>query len=301
MALLADPPAAEPPSARPRRSCGTAPCRRAGRSSARPARARTWCRRSRPRARGCRACRACSATASIAFCGSQPPACSCARHNSGITAEACRPGGYFAISPRGPVLVVRREGERWGWISAAARRRFDISLTPSRTSGRVRPRYSVTAVLSRYSAGRIRSARLPAASVAGPLFVADRGSPNRLHHGQIALFSVNWREGDPRSAERRGGARSSRVRVTVAISSLAVCMPRHRRRQRHARPSQAPGRSRRRARRRHELRPDVHRSTSPNTMSSEPRMADTSASMWPRHMKSMAWRWAKPGARILQR
>src|SRR5690606_15336491 len=43
------------------------------------------------------------------------------------------------------------------------------------------------------------------------------------------------------------------------------------------------------------------RSTSPNTMSSEPRTAETSASMWPRHMKSMACRWAKPGALILQR
>src|SRR5262249_24255474 len=41
------------------------------------------------------------------------------------------------------------------------------------------------------------------------------------------------------------------------------------------------------------------RSTSPNTMSSEPRIAVTSASMWPRQRKSMAWRWAKPGARIL--
>src|SRR6185369_8654958 len=43
----------------------------------------------------------------------------------------------------------------------------------------------------------------------------------------------------------------------------------------------------------------VHRSTSPNTISSEPSTADTSASMWPRQRKSIAWRWAKPGARIL--
>ena len=46
---------------------------------------------------------------------------------------------------------------------------------------------------------------------------------------------------------------------------------------------------------------DTHRSTSPNTMSREPRTAETSASMWPRQMWSMAWRWAKPGALILQR
>src|SRR5947209_14219697 len=38
-----------------------------------------------------------------------------------------------------------------------------------------------------------------------------------------------------------------------------------------------------------------HRSTSPNTMSSDPSTALTSASMWPRHMKSMAWRCANPG------
>src|SRR5258707_14910780 len=43
----------------------------------------------------------------------------------------------------------------------------------------------------------------------------------------------------------------------------------------------------------------THRSTSPNTMSSEPRIAEMSASRWPRLRKSMAWRWAKPGARIL--
>src|SRR3954463_1934963 len=42
-----------------------------------------------------------------------------------------------------------------------------------------------------------------------------------------------------------------------------------------------------------------HRSTSPNTMSSEPRMAETSASMWPRQRKSIACRCAKPGARTL--
>ena len=46
---------------------------------------------------------------------------------------------------------------------------------------------------------------------------------------------------------------------------------------------------------------NAHRSISPNTMSSEPRMAETSASMWPRFIQSMACRCGKPGARILQR
>ena len=44
-----------------------------------------------------------------------------------------------------------------------------------------------------------------------------------------------------------------------------------------------------------------HRSTSPNTMSSALRIAVVSASMWPRIMKSIAWRWEKPVGRILQR
>src|ERR1700688_1071158 len=43
----------------------------------------------------------------------------------------------------------------------------------------------------------------------------------------------------------------------------------------------------------------AHRSTSPNTISMLPRIAEMSASMWPRHRKSMACKWAKPGARIL--
>ena len=43
------------------------------------------------------------------------------------------------------------------------------------------------------------------------------------------------------------------------------------------------------------------RSTSPKTISSVPRIAETSASMWPRHSMSIACRCAKPGALILQR
>src|SRR5690349_14563521 len=45
----------------------------------------------------------------------------------------------------------------------------------------------------------------------------------------------------------------------------------------------------------------AHRSISPKTMSSEPMIATTSASMWPRDRKSSPCRKAKPGARILQR
>src|SRR5258708_3158723 len=45
--------------------------------------------------------------------------------------------------------------------------------------------------------------------------------------------------------------------------------------------------------------PRPHRSISPNTMSSDPMIAETSASMWPCVRKSMAERWANEGARIL--
>src|SRR5438445_12779900 len=44
---------------------------------------------------------------------------------------------------------------------------------------------------------------------------------------------------------------------------------------------------------------NAHRSISPNTISSDPMMAETSASMWPRVRKSIAERCAKEGARIL--
>ena len=42
-------------------------------------------------------------------------------------------------------------------------------------------------------------------------------------------------------------------------------------------------------------------SISPNTMSSDPTIATASASMCRLAMVSVAWRWAKPVARILQR
>jgi hypothetical protein len=45
----------------------------------------------------------------------------------------------------------------------------------------------------------------------------------------------------------------------------------------------------------------AQRSISPKTMSRDPRIAETSANMWPRLMKSIAARCGNPGARILQR
>ena len=45
----------------------------------------------------------------------------------------------------------------------------------------------------------------------------------------------------------------------------------------------------------------IHRSHSPNTMSSAPRIAVVSASMWPFDMKSIACKWLNAVGRILQR
>src|SRR6186713_3045716 len=67
-----------------------------------------------------------SATCSMAFCGTHPPACSCARHNSGMTAEACLPSGYLAICPFAHFTFAAVKAKLSGWISAGARRRTDI-------------------------------------------------------------------------------------------------------------------------------------------------------------------------------
>src|SRR5215475_6664867 len=71
-----------------------------------------------------------SATYSIAFCGSQPPDCSCARHSSGITAEACRPSGYFAICCLAQARFSAVKANSFGWTSAGARRRTDMRDRP---------------------------------------------------------------------------------------------------------------------------------------------------------------------------
>src|SRR4051812_38027642 len=70
-----------------------------------------------------------SATCSIAFCGTQPPDCSCARHNSGITAEAWRPSGYLAICALAHFTFSAVKAKSLGWTSAEARRRTDIILS----------------------------------------------------------------------------------------------------------------------------------------------------------------------------
>src|ERR1700752_2778370 len=71
-----------------------------------------------------------SATCSMAFCGTQPPACSWPAHNLGMTAEAWRPSGYLAICPLAHFAFAGVKANSLGWISAGARRWTLIVSSP---------------------------------------------------------------------------------------------------------------------------------------------------------------------------
>src|SRR5436305_9852279 len=71
-----------------------------------------------------------AATCSIAFCGSQPPACSCARHRIGMTADCWRPSGYFAIWSLAQSKFSAVKENSFGCSSGGARRRTAISVLP---------------------------------------------------------------------------------------------------------------------------------------------------------------------------
>src|SRR6516225_1412113 len=67
-----------------------------------------------------------AATSSIALRGVQPPACSCAFHSNGMTAEACRPGGYLAIWLLAQSVFSAVKAKSFGWMGSGARRRTDM-------------------------------------------------------------------------------------------------------------------------------------------------------------------------------
>src|SRR5215475_10521350 len=71
-----------------------------------------------------------SATYSIALRDVQPPACSWARHRSGITAEACRPSGYLVICCFAQARFSGVKAKVSGCCSGGARRRTDINDLP---------------------------------------------------------------------------------------------------------------------------------------------------------------------------
>src|SRR5436190_97893 len=70
-----------------------------------------------------------SATARIAASETQPPACSCARQRIGITADACRPSGYFVICPFAQARFSSLNAKLPGCSSLGARRRTDIETS----------------------------------------------------------------------------------------------------------------------------------------------------------------------------
>src|SRR5436305_4538893 len=67
-----------------------------------------------------------SATARIAASETQPSCCSCTRHRIGITAEACRPGGNFAICCLAQARFSAENVKSAGCRCFGARRRTDI-------------------------------------------------------------------------------------------------------------------------------------------------------------------------------
>jgi hypothetical protein len=65
-----------------------------------------------------------SPTARSAGSGSQPPACSCARHSSGITADHCLPSGNLAIWVFAQARFSSLKAKVAGW--SGSRRRTDM-------------------------------------------------------------------------------------------------------------------------------------------------------------------------------
>src|ERR1700710_614373 len=69
--------------------------------------------------------------ARIAASETQPPLCSCTRHMIAITAEACRPGGYFSICFLAQARFSSVKAKLAGCSSFGARRRTDIVASVS--------------------------------------------------------------------------------------------------------------------------------------------------------------------------
>src|SRR5215469_6623946 len=77
-----------------------------------------------------------SATARIAASETQPSCSSCTRHRIAIAAEACRPGGYLAISFLAKARFSSVNVKLAGCNSFGARRRTDIVLNLSLDAAR---------------------------------------------------------------------------------------------------------------------------------------------------------------------
>src|SRR5688572_1561233 len=97
------------------------------------------------------------------------PSWSCARIRSGITADCCRPGGYFAIVDSAQARFSGENAKPGGWISSAARRRTDMRLLHR------------LAVL-RFDLGRLRRLGNKAQDELVALLQQDAGSGSGRHH-----------------------------------------------------------------------------------------------------------------------
>src|SRR3954453_23735697 len=75
-----------------------------------------------------------SATARIAASDTQPSCCSWTRQRMAITAEACRPAGYFAICCLANARFSSVNAKLAGWTSFGANRRTDISYLSLHTA-----------------------------------------------------------------------------------------------------------------------------------------------------------------------
>src|SRR3954468_11559599 len=75
-----------------------------------------------------------SATARMAASDTQPSCCSWTRQRMAITAEACRPAGYFAICCLANARFSSVNAKLAGWTSFGANRRTDISYLSLHTA-----------------------------------------------------------------------------------------------------------------------------------------------------------------------
>src|SRR6185312_339982 len=197
------------------------------------------------------------------------PSCSWPRHKSEITALAWRPAGYLAMVVLAHSAFAGLKAKLAGWISGGARRRSDMGLLCEIDAGDQPVAEGVDG----------DDLELLAAGSADHPFVIH----HRVTHGDAilqhspVLGKLGERLGIARlygfAAGFAGGAVQARhhavfreeshigiqvlgvigIQLLLGDADIGIGLRRH-------------------------------RSTSPNTMSSEPRMADTSASMCPRDM-----------------
>src|SRR5882757_1525990 len=197
------------------------------------------------------------------------PSCSWPRHNSEITALAWRPGGYLAMVSRAHCAFSAPKAKLAGWISGGARRRSDMILLCEIDAADQPVLEGVNRddleLLAARSADHQFVIHHTVAD--GDTVLEDRPVLGKLGEGlgiaRLKRFAAGFGrcavEARHRAIGGEEGDISLQVLGVVGVQlflgdiDIGICL--------HA-----------------------HRSTSPNTISSEPSTADTSASIWPLHM-----------------